>query len=204
MSTLILIRHGQSVWNQENLFTGWVDVELSDQGRAEASAAGERLKALGFHVDKAFTSGLRRAQNTGRLVLEAMGQGDLDQEVAWQLNERYYGALAGRNKKQTAEEFGEEQVHIWRRSFDIRPPAGESLKDTLDRVLPFFNEHIIPATKTYETVLVSAHGNSLRAIVKELDGISDEEIPGMEIATGVPLIYTMEDGKPVKKVICEA
>lgn len=204
MSTLILIRHGQSVWNQENLFTGWVDVELSDQGRAEATAAGERLKALGLHVDKAFTSGLRRAQNTGRLVLEAMGQGDLDQEVAWQLNERYYGALAGRNKKQTAEEFGEEQVHIWRRSFDIRPPAGESLKDTLDRVLPFFNDHIIPATKQYETVLVSAHGNSLRAIVKELDGISDEDIPGMEIATGVPLIYTMEDGKPVKKVICEA
>lgn len=204
MSTLILIRHGQSVWNQENLFTGWVDVELSDQGRAEATAAGERLKALGFHIDKAFTSGLRRAQNTGRLVLEAMGQGDLDQEVAWQLNERYYGALAGRNKKQTAEEFGEEQVHIWRRSFDIRPPAGESLKDTLDRVLPYFNDVIIPATKEYETVLVSAHGNSLRAIVKELDGISDEDIPGMEIATGVPLIYTMEDGKPVKKVISEA
>lgn len=204
MSTLILIRHGQSVWNQENLFTGWVDVELSDQGRAEATAAGERLKALGFHVDKAFTSGLRRAQNTGRLVLEAMGQGDLDQEVAWQLNERYYGALAGRNKKQTAEEFGEEQVHIWRRSFDIRPPAGESLKDTLDRVLPYFNEVIIPATKEFETVLVSAHGNSLRAIVKELDGISDEDIPGMEIATGVPLIYTMEAGKPVKKVISEA
>lgn len=204
MSTLILIRHGQSVWNQENLFTGWVDVELSDLGRQEATQAGERLKALGFHVDKAFTSGLRRAQNTGRLVLEALGQGDLDQEVAWQLNERYYGALAGRNKAQTVEEYGAEQVHIWRRSFDVRPPAGESLKDTLDRVLPFFNERIIPATKEFETVLVSAHGNSLRAIVKELDQISDEEIPGMEIATGVPLIYTMEDGKPVKKVICEA
>jgi 2,3-bisphosphoglycerate-dependent phosphoglycerate mutase len=203
MSTLILIRHGQSTWNAENLFTGWVDVPLSEQGEAEAEEAGARLAAAGVTVDRAFCSTLRRALDTGRIVLDALGQPDLEMEQAWQLNERYYGALTGRNKRQTAEEFGDEQVHIWRRSFDTPPPGGESLKDTTQRTLPYFDEVIIPATREHDVVLVSAHGNSLRAIVKELDGLSDEEIPQVEIATGVPIVYEMSDGSPVSKRILD-
>ena len=203
MSTLILIRHGQSQWNAENLFTGWVDTPLSEQGTVEARKAGERLSAGGIAVDVAFTSTLRRAIDTGRIVLETLGQSDLDQVEAWQLNERFYGALTGRNKAQTAAEFGEEQVRIWRRSYDIRPPGGESLEDTGRRAVPYFTETIIPATMDSSAVLVSAHGNSLRAIIKELEGISDSDIPSLEIATGVPIVYEMDAGKVVSKQILE-
>ncbi len=204
MSKLILVRHGQSEWNAENRFTGWVDVPLSDKGREEAREGGERLAAQGIRVDRAFTSTLRRAIDTGRIVLDALGQHDLEQVQAWQLNERYYGALTGRDKAQTAEEFGEEQVHTWRRSFATPPPGGESLKDTTDRTLPYFEEVVLPAAEEVDCVLVSAHGNSLRAIVKDLDGLSDEEIPRVEIPTGVPLIYEIEDGEVVSKEILDS
>lgn len=204
MSTLILIRHGQSTWNAENRFTGWVNVPLTPQGEAEATAAGERLAAEGLTVDVAYTSELQRAINTGQRVLTAMGQPDLEQIRSWELNERFYGALTGRNKQQTREEFGEEQVHIWRRSYDIPPPAGESLADTGKRTLPFFHDTIVPATREHDVVLVAAHGNSLRAILKELDGISDEDIPSVNIDTGVPYLYEMTDGTPTGKRILEA
>ncbi len=204
MSTLVLIRHGQSQWNAENRFTGWVNVPLTDTGRAEATAGGERLAAAGIHADVAYTSELQRAIDTGRRVLDAMGQPDMEQIQAWELNERFYGALTGRNKQQTREEYGDEQVHIWRRSYDIPPPAGESLKDTGARTLPYFRSTIIPATRTHDVVLVAAHGNSLRAIMKELEGISDEEIPGLEIGTGIPYVYEMADGVMVSKQVLEA
>jgi len=191
MSTLILIRHGQSTWNAQNLFTGWVDVPLSDLGAEEAQRAGERLAAHGVHVDRAYTSTLRRAVETGQAALSALGQADLEQIQAWQLNERFYGALTGRNKRQTAEEFGEDQVHVWRRSFDVPPPGGESLKDTAARVLPYVEREVFPALREVSTVLVSAHGNSLRAMVKDLEGLSAEQIPTVEIATGVPLVYDL-------------
>jgi 2,3-bisphosphoglycerate-dependent phosphoglycerate mutase len=203
MSELILIRHGESEWNAENRFTGWVDSPLSDKGRAEAKQAGDRLAAEGFRVDLAFTSALRRAIDTGRIVLDILGQGDLEQEQAWELNERFYGALTGRNKAQTAQEFGEEQVHIWRRSYDIPPPGGESLKDTARRTLPYFQRVIVPATRKVAVVLVSAHGNSLRSIIKELDGLDGETVTRLEIGTGVPIIYEMVDGQPVGKRILD-
>ena len=203
MSTLILIRHGQSAWNAENRFTGWVDTPLSDQGRAEAEKAAQRLAERGIHVDRAYTSTLRRAIETGRIVLDGLGQSDLEQIQAWQLNERYYGALTGRNKQQTAEEFGAEQVHIWRRSYDIPPPGGESLADTGRRALPYFDSEIVPATRTVDVVLVAAHGNSIRAIIKELDAISDDDIVNLEVATGVPIVYEMSDGKPTGKEILD-
>jgi 2,3-bisphosphoglycerate-dependent phosphoglycerate mutase len=203
MSLLILIRHGQSEWNAENRFTGWVDSPLSEAGRKEAKKAGQRLASEGVHVDKAFTSTLVRAIDTGRIVLDELGQPDLDQEQAWELNERFYGALTGQDKAQTAEEFGDEQVHIWRRSYDTPPPGGESLKDTANRTLPYFEREIVPATREYDVVLVSAHGNSLRSIVKDLDELDDEAVTELEIATGVPLVYEMEDGKPVSKRIIE-
>lgn len=201
MSQLILIRHGQSTWNAENRFTGWVDCPLSELGRAEAKRAGERLAGEDIRVGRAFTSTLVRAIDTGRIVLDALGQGDLDQERAWQLNERFYGALTGRNKDQAREEFGDEQVHTWRRGFDVDLPGGESLKDTTMRTLPYFNRVVVPATEEHDVVLVSAHGNSLRAIVKELDGLDDEEVTGLEIATGVPLVYELADGRAVDKRI---
>ena len=204
MSTLILIRHGQSQWNAENRFTGWVDTPLSDQGRKEAQQAAQRLAERNINVDRAYTSTLQRAIETGRIVLDGLGQSDLEQIQAWQLNERYYGALTGRNKAQTAEEFGEEQVRIWRRSYDIPPPGGESLADTGRRALPYFSGEIIPATREVGTVLVSAHGNSLRAIIKELEGIGDDEIVGLEIATGVPIVYTLDDGTPTDKEILDS
>jgi 2,3-bisphosphoglycerate-dependent phosphoglycerate mutase len=203
MSTLILVRHGQSIWNAENRFTGWVDVALSEEGRAEAKRAGERLAAEGYRVDKAFTSTLDRAIETGRIILETLGQGNLEQVQAWELNERFYGALTGRNKAQTAEEFGAEQVHIWRRSYDVPPPGGESLKDTTNRTIPYFERVVLPATLEHGVVLVSAHGNSLRSIVKDLDGLDDEAVTRLEIATGVPIVYEMTDGKPVGKRILD-
>lgn len=203
MSQLILIRHGQSTWNAENRFTGWVDVPLSEAGRAEARKGGERLAAEGVHVDVAYTSTLVRAIDTGTIVLEALGQSDLSQIRAWELNERFYGALTGRNKDEARREFGEEQVHIWRRGYDVDLPGGESLKDTTARTLPYFTGEIVPATLDHGVVLVSAHGNSLRAIVKDLDGLSDEEVTGLEIPTGVPLVYEMADGVPVAKRILD-
>ncbi|CAN5195847.1 MAG: 2,3-diphosphoglycerate-dependent phosphoglycerate mutase [Euzebyales bacterium] len=201
MSTLVLIRHGQSVWNAENRFTGWVDTPLSELGRAEARQAGERLAAEGVRVDRAFTSTLVRAVDTGRIVLDQLGQTDLEQERAWELNERFYGALTGRNKAQTAEEFGAEQVHVWRRGFDVPPPGGESLADTTRRTLPYFERAVVPATREHDVVLVSAHGNSLRAIVKDLDQLDDDAVTRLEIATGVPLVYELADGRPTGKRI---
>ena len=201
MSTLILIRHGQSQWNAENRFTGWVDTPLSENGRAEAKRAGEHLAERGIRVDRAYTSTLQRAIETGRIVLDGLGQGDVEQIQAWELNERFYGALTGRNKAQTAEEFGAEQVHIWRRSYDIPPPGGESLADTGRRALPYFRSEIIPATQEVDVVMLAAHGNSLRAIIKELDGISDDDITSLEIATGVPIVYEMSGGEPTGKEI---
>ncbi len=203
MSILILIRHGQSQWNAENRFTGWVNVPLTEQGEQEADRAGQRLAAEGVHVDIAYTSELRRAIETGQRVLDGLGQSDLEQIRSWELNERFYGALTGRDKQQTREEFGEEQVHIWRRSYDIPPPAGESLADTARRTLPYFRDVIIPATREHETVLVAAHGNSLRAILKELEGLSDEEITEVNIPTGVPYVYDMADGEMTAKRIVD-
>lgn len=197
MSQLILVRHGQSVWNSANLFTGWVDVDLTERGRAEALDGGRRLAAEGVHVDLAFTSTLIRAIETGRIVLEALGQAELEQKRAWQLNERYYGALTGKNKAQTAERFGAEQVQIWRRSYATPPPGGESLKDTSDRALPYFRDVVLEACREVGTVLVAAHGNSLRAIIKFLDGLDDDEIVRLEIPTGVPMVYELDDqGRP--------
>ena len=204
MGTLILIRHGQSVWNSENRFTGWVDTPLSELGREEAHRAGRLLAAEGVRVDLAFTSTLRRAIDTGRTVLDELGQTDLEQIQAWELNERFYGALTGRDKAQTAEELGAEQVKVWRRSYDIPPPGGESLKDTADRTIPYFLREVLPQAQRDQTVLVAAHGNSLRSIIKELDGLDDEAIIGVEIATAVPLVYTIaEDGSVKDKRILE-
>lgn len=199
MGKLILIRHGQSVWNAENRFTGWVDTPLSERGVEEAHAAGQRLAAEGARVDRAFTSTLRRAVDTGRIVLAELGQDGLHQEQAWELNERFYGALTGRDKAQTAEEFGADQVKVWRRSYDIPPPGGESLKDTANRALPYFRREILPAATGDGVVLVAAHGNSLRSIVKEVDGLDDEAIVSVEIGTAVPLVYTLEADGTVKE-----
>lgn len=203
MGQLILIRHGQSTWNAENRFTGWVDCPLSETGVAEARKGGKRLAAEGVRVDRAYTSTLIRAIETGRIVLEELGQAGLPQIEAWELNERFYGALTGRNKDEARAEYGAEQVHTWRRGFDVDLPGGESLKDTTARTLPYFQREILPATEEVDVVLVSAHGNSLRAIVKDLDDLGDEEVTGLEIATGVPLVYDMADGRPVKKRILE-
>jgi 2,3-bisphosphoglycerate-dependent phosphoglycerate mutase len=204
VGTLILIRHGQSAWNAENRFTGWVDTPLSELGREEAHRAGRRLKDEGIQVDLAFTSTLRRAIDTGRTVLDELGQSDLEQTQAWELNERFYGALTGRNKAQTAEEFGADQVKIWRRSYDIPPPGGESLKDTANRALPYFEREIRPQAAGGQIVLVAAHGNSLRSIMKDLDELDDEAIVGVEIATGVPVLYQLDgDGSVKDKRIVE-
>ncbi|HVM14904.1 MAG TPA: 2,3-diphosphoglycerate-dependent phosphoglycerate mutase [Egibacteraceae bacterium] len=203
MGQLILVRHGQSTWNAENRFTGWVDCPLSEAGIAEARKAGERLASEGVRVDRAYTSALTRAIDTGRIVLEALGQEDLPQIKAWELNERFYGALTGRNKDEARAEFGAEQVHLWRRAYDVHLAGGESLKDTTARTLPYFEREIVPATQEVDVVLVSAHGNSLRAIVKDLDDLSDEEVTRLEIPTGVPLVYEVADGRPVGKRILD-
>lgn len=203
MSLLILVRHGQSEWNAANRFTGWVDVPLTEKGRKEAAEGACRLAAEGVHVDRAYTSQLRRAIETGQIVLDGLGQGELEQIQAWELNERFYGGLTGRNKDEAREEFGAEQVHEWRRGYATRPPAGESLDDTARRCLPYFTGEIVPATRELDVVLVSAHGNSLRAIVKELDGLADDEIPHVEIPTGIPYVYEMADGAPQGKRILD-
>lgn len=215
---LVFIRHGLSEWNAKNLFTGWRDVKLSEQGIAEAQEAGRKLKAAGYQFDIAFTSVLTRAIKTCNLVLEESDQLWVPQIKTWRLNERHYGALQGMDKKQTAEKYGDEQVHIWRRSYDTLPPLlsrddefsahkdrryaglpadvipdGENLKVTLERVLPFWHDKIAPAILSGKRVLVAAHGNSLRALAKHIEGISDADIMGLEIPTGQPLVYRLDD-----------
>ena len=194
-SHLVLVRHGQSEWNKKNLFTGWKDPELTDLGIEEAIKAGKLLKTKEMKFDIMFTSDLFRAQETGRLILEKMDQIDIPVIKNQSLNERNYGDLAGLNKDDAREKWGEEQVHIWRRSFDIPPPGGESLKDTAERVLPYFHSEILPKVEEGLDVLVAAHGNSLRALVMELEGISSDEIVKLEIATGDPLTYELSEGK---------
>ena len=215
MPRLVLIRHGQSAWNLENRFTGWWDVNLTEQGIAEAIAAGELMAAKGLDFDLCFTSFQTRAIKTLNLALEAMGRLWLPVEKDWRLNERHYGGLTGLNKAETAARHGDDQVKIWRRSFDIPPPvleaggdwdlaadrryAGiaipdtESLKDTIARVLPYWDERIAPALKAGQRVVISAHGNSLRALVKHLSAIPDDEITSLEIPTGQPIVYELDD-----------
>ena len=199
MPKLILVRHGQSLWNLEDRFTGWVDVPLTDQGRAEASAAGEKLK--GIHIDVAYTSALTRAQVTLALILESAGiQVPIIRDQA--LNERHYGDLQGLNKARTAEKFGADQVKIWRRSYDIPPPNGESLKDTAARTLPFFERSILGDIAQGKDVLVVAHGNSNRSIVMQLDGLTPEQVLELNLGTGVPLVYELtNEGSVVSKSI---
>jgi 2,3-bisphosphoglycerate-dependent phosphoglycerate mutase len=215
MPTLVLIRHGQSAWNLENRFTGWWDVDLTEQGVAEATAAGVLMKEKELDFDLCFTSFQSRAIKTLHLALEAMGRLWLPEEKSWKLNERHYGGLTGLNKAETAAKHGEEQVKIWRRSFDVPPPLPEegspwdlakderyhgvpipqteSLKDTIARVLPYWEETIAPELKAGKRVLIAAHGNSLRALVKHLSGIPDEEIVNLEIPTGQPIVYELDD-----------
>ena len=194
-SNLVLVRHGQSEWNKKNLFTGWKDPKLTELGIEEAIKAGKLLKTKEMKFDIMFTSDLFRAQETGRLILENMNQLDIPVIKNQSLNERNYGDLSGLNKDDAREKWGEEQVHIWRRSFDIPPPGGESLKDTAERVLPYFHSEILPKAEEGLDVLVAAHGNSLRALVMELEGISSDEIVKLEIATGDPLTYELTEGK---------
>lgn len=225
MPKLVLIRHGQSVWNKANLFTGWKDVDLTEQGIAEAKDAGKRLKAAGFDFDVCYTSLLIRAIKTLHLTLEEMDRLWLPVHKSWRLNERHYGALQGLNKAETAEKYGDDQVHIWRRSYDTPPPAlepgderhpgadpryahldpadipsAECLKDTVERVLPYWHETIAPDIRRGQRVIIAAHGNSLRGLVKYLDNIDDSEILKLEIPTGVPWVYELDDDlKPLKR-----
>ena len=215
MPTLVLIRHGQSAWNLENRFTGWWDVDLTARGEEEARAAGELMAAKGIDVDRCFTSLQTRAIRTLYLAQAAMGRLWLPVEKHWRLNERHYGGLTGLDKAETAARHGDDQVHVWRRSFDVPPPAmatggpfdltndrryagiaipaTESLKDTIARVLPYWEERIAPALRDGERVLIAAHGNSLRALVKHLSAIPDDAITGLEIPTGQPIVYELDD-----------
>ncbi|MBV1697669.1 MAG: 2,3-bisphosphoglycerate-dependent phosphoglycerate mutase [Hyphomicrobiales bacterium] len=188
---LVLVRHGESEWNKKNLFTGWRDVGLTEKGIAEARAAGRRLKAEGLSFDVVFTSALVRAQHSLDLILEEMGQSNLTIVRDKALNERDYGDLAGLNKDDARKKWGDEQVKLWRRSYDVAPPGGESLKDTAARVLPYYAKEILPRVLGGDNVLVAAHGNSLRALVMALEKLSPSEIVGREIATGVPMIYRL-------------
>ena len=188
---LVLIRHGQSEWNLKNLFTGWKDPGLTEAGVAEARAAGQRLKAKGIAFDKVFTSALVRAQHTTDLVLEELGQNDLPQVRDWRINERDYGDLSGLNKADAAKKWGDEQVMTWRRSYDTPPPGGESLKDTLARVLPYYCQDILPCVLRGERTAVIAHGNSLRALLMVLERATPETIPGIELETGIPVVYRL-------------
>lgn len=224
MYKLVMIRHGESLWNKENRFTGWKDVELSEKGISEARAAGKLLRAEGFDFDEAFTSVLKRAISTLWIILDEMDRMWIPETKSWRLNERHYGALQGLNKVETAEKYGEEQVHIWRRSYDIRPPElgetderflggdpryseispddfprAECLKDTVARAIPYFESVILPRIRAGSRVLLAAHGNSIRAIVKHLDGVSDSDIVGLNIPTGVPLVYELDDAmRPIR------
>ncbi len=188
---LVLLRHGQSEWNLKNLFTGWTDIDLSPLGVQEAKDAGRRLKARGLVFDVAYTSALIRAQHTLALALAELGQTGLPEFRDQALNDRHYGDLCGLNKDDARKKWGDEQVHLWRRSYDVQPPGGESLKDTVARALPYYCQHILPAVLGGKRALVSAHGNSLRALVMVLDGMTEKTIPTLEIATGVPLVYRL-------------
>jgi 2,3-bisphosphoglycerate-dependent phosphoglycerate mutase len=192
MAYLVLLRHGESQWNLENRFTGWIDVPLSPKGEEEARQAGEKLKTAGIRFDLAFTSVLQRAIHTLEITLDVLGQRDLPVEKDQALNERHYGDLQGLNKAETAQRFGDEQVHIWRRSYDVAPPGGESLKDTAARTLPYFAAKILPAVKAGKTVLVAAHGNSLRSVVMHLDRLSREQVLELNLGTGVPIVYEID------------
>lgn len=217
MYKVVLLRHGESIWNQENRFTGWTDVGLTNRGKEEAAEAGKALKKEGFVFDLAFTSVLKRANKTLEITLKEMGLENIPVKRSWRLNERHYGALQGLNKAETATKHGEEQVLIWRRSYDIAPPAlekrddrfpgndplyddvnaenlplTECLKDTVERFLPYWFNEIVPAIKSNRNIIIAAHGNSLRALVKHLDNISDEEILKLNIPTGLPLIYELD------------
>jgi len=226
MHTLVLLRHGESTWNLENRFTGWTDVDLTATGIAQARQAGQRLKAEGYALDRAFTSVLKRATHTLWHCLDAMDCTWLPVEHHWRLNERHYGALQGLNKADMAAQYGEEQVLLWRRSYDTPPPAltaddprcergdvrytqlpdgtvplAECLKDTVARVLPYWNDTIAPAIKAGQRVLIAAHGNSIRALVKHLDNISDQDIVGLNIPNGIPLVYQLAaDLTPLRHV----
>ncbi len=189
---LVLVRHGESEWNKLNLFTGWKDPDLTDKGVTEAKAGGAQLKAMGFHFDIAFTSALKRAQRTLQLILAELGQAGLATIKDQALNERDYGDLSGLNKDEARVKWGEDQVHVWRRSYDVPPPGGESLKDTAARVLPYFEARILPELKSGKSVLVAAHGNSLRALIMQIEGLTGEEIVARELATGVPIIYRFD------------
>jgi 2,3-bisphosphoglycerate-dependent phosphoglycerate mutase len=215
--TLVLLRHGESDWNARNLFTGWVDVPLSDKGIAEARRGGELLVAENLLPDVVHTSLLRRAISTANISLDVADRHWIDVRRSWRLNERHYGALQGKNKKQTLEQFGEEQFMTWRRSYDVPPPAiepddefsqdgdpryaslgadmprTECLKDVVGRMLPYWESDVVPDLRAGRVVLLAAHGNSLRALVKHLDGISDDDIPGLNIPTGIPLLYELDD-----------
>ena len=189
MSILVLVRHGESQWNLEDRFTGWVDVPLSEKGVREAKNAGEGLKKENIHFDMAFTSVLARAENTLKFILECLGQSSIPVEKDQALNERHYGDLQGLNKAETAKKFGDDQVKLWRRSYDIAPPGGESLKDTAARTLPYFESKILPELKKGKNILVAAHGNSLRSIVMHLDKLTREQVLELNLATGVPIVY---------------
>jgi 2,3-bisphosphoglycerate-dependent phosphoglycerate mutase len=218
MIKLVLLRHGESIWNKDNLFTGWADVDLSEQGKIEASRAGELLKAEGYSFDVAFSSVLKRAIRTLWITLDALDLMWIPVEHSWRLNERHYGALQGLNKTETAAKYGEEQVLIWRRSYDVQPPAlsesdprypgqdpryrelssselphSECLRDTVARFLPYWHEMIVPSIRSGKKIIIAAHGNSLRALVKYLDGISDQDILTLNIPTGVPLVYELDE-----------
>ena len=198
MATLVLVRHGQSQWNLENRFTGWVDVDLTPQGEKEAEAAGQKLK--GIHFDKAYTSDLKRAQRTLQIILKGIDQSDLPVEKDKALNERHYGDLQGLDKAETAQKYGDAQVHIWRRSYDVPPPNGESLKDTAARTLPYFNSKIVPELKSGKNILVAAHGNSLRSIVMDLEKLTQAQVLELNLATGVPITYeTDKAGNIIRK-----
>lgn len=197
---LVLVRHGQSEWNKQNLFTGWRDPDLTEQGIAEGVESGQALKAGGYEFDVAFTSELIRAQKTNDLILKEIDQNDLPVVRNQALNERDYGDLAGLNKDDARKKWGAEQVHIWRRSYDTPPPGGESLKDTADRVLPYFDKEILPRLLGGDRVLITAHGNSLRALVMKLEGLTREEVLALSIATGAPIAYELDDeGKILSK-----
>jgi len=190
MARMVLLRHGESQWNLENRFTGWVDITLSAKGEEEARAAGRKL--IGFRFDRAYVSVLKRAIDTLSIVLKVIGQTDIPIEKDQALNERMYGELQGLNKAETIAKFGEHQVKLWRRSYDVRPPGGESLKDTAERVLPYYERRIRPDIVAGKTILVTAHGNSLRALVMHLDRLTHEEVLELNIPTGVPLLYEFD------------
>ncbi len=215
MYKLVIIRHGESIWNKKNLFTGWTDVDLSKKGEREAKQAGKILKKQGFKFDKAYCSILKRATRTLQIVLKEIDQEKVPKEYSWRLNERHYGALQGVNKKEAVKQYGNEQVFTWRRSFKVKPPAlsapshiytgvttplTESLEDTWERVLPFWQEKIAPAIRTGDGVLISAHGSTSRALIKYLDNLSDKDIEQVNVPTGIPLVYELDNNlKPIKK-----